>query len=450
MTAWKGTLRRLVPAAAVFAVFMFINLGVQVKFDDPVFIQSFADHGNNIVAWASFFWQNWSSRVLISGLTVVLMSSEPLLFDLINALMQTAVVLMLTELALLGREVSWRIRTLLLVLVTAGYLYFIPYSIRMESDVWRVAAAIYLWGIGCALFCMRPFAAQLQKQACRPGVLYCVLAAVAAVYAAGCEQAAPVIVAFGLISQGSVLLRRQKPWAFGWVVIGLTLAVFLLCLTAPGNAKRTDTEILMNAGWYPATGFGDKLFYGAVAAVSLITQQLNILMLAVSLLVLAQLLRRNCTLWQKLCSALPCGYFGLSVFIDWYKANLPGIPLPGNFDYLLYDLIPTSPPAVSFALNQWFATALAFFVCGLLGAMLFFWLRREDSMYAGLLYAAAFADIFVVSFTVSGRFASMRTAFIPAVLLIAVFARLTAPALAAPGPSGADADARISENGGAA
>ncbi len=417
-------MRRMIPVAAVFFLCMIVNLGVGPKFDDGAFMRSFAAYDYDLIDWSVYFWNNWSSRIVPSALTALLMTKAPLVFAVLNALMQAAAVWLAADLALAGRRASFSLRTVLLAAVFVVYLFWLPYEIHLESDLWRMSSSTYLWGGVCVMYCLRPFVQISEGHVPGLSVFGGTVTLLAALYAAGCEQAAPILVTFGAVVQITAMLRRQRPWAFGWLIVGITLAGFLFSLTAPGNAVRSETEILMSIGFYQGSSLIERAFFGVVTAVTLITKQLFLPMLGISVLMAAMAARRGCR-WQKICAAIPCGYFVLLTLIMWYKKNLPGVSLPANIDYLLYDIIPVYPAAVSFAINQWLSTLLAIFVCTLLGAMLFFWPEeRPTREYTGLLYAAAFADIIVVGFTASGRFANTRTSFIPALMLIAVLARL--------------------------
>ncbi len=423
----RSKIKYFVYILILFGIFMFINLGVVEKFDDRTFMKSFAEHNYDIVEWCEFFWNNWSSRVVISGITVWLVTKNPLYFDIINALMQTFVIVFVSQLAKKGVESDTKIKNSDILLFTfVLYMVCIPYEIRLESDLWRMASSTYLWGVAGALFCMIFFTDVLYKSGKKYSLAYFSAAIAWAMYVSGCEQVAPIIVVFGVfVLLYNRLYRKEKNNVGGWIIVIVAAAVFAICLLCPGNSKRTQTEILMNASYFPMTSYIERIFFGVVTAVKLVVENCYILMLIISITLYMIVRKKNANYIEKVITLLPFTYFGGYSLIKWYNKNLPGIEIPFSLDYKLYDIIQVSVPQISYSINQWVSTYLAIFICVLLAGSLFFYLCREDGLFTGLIYSAAFADIAIVGLTVSGRFAALRTAFIPAVMLILVAVKLS-------------------------
>ena len=420
--AYREKLLQLAFCAGIFAIFLFINLNVTDKFDDAAFRKSWETCGGDFGRWISFYWNSWSSRILCHGVAMLLLNAGKYAFALVNALMQTAAVLLIAGTAQTGAD---RQKPYLLSCgVFLGYLCLIPYEVRMESDLWQIASVIYLWGGVCALYCIRIFFAELFGAAA-PGPLQKLLAVLAAVYASNCEQAAPLIIGFGIVCEGRrLLIKKERPRLFHLLLIGITALGFVLCLLAPGNAARSEAEILLVISFYGSMSLIEKGFFGEVAAVRLLTEQYALLLAGISLLLAAHIRRQRLPRSAQLLSLLPCGYFGLRLLFDWMLRNFPGQDIPFRLDLALFDILPIFPPAVSYAPNQWFSTLLGIFICCLLGAMLFLYLPAKERLLPGLFFGAAFADVIVIGFTVNGRILGMRTLFVPALLLLVCAARL--------------------------
>ena len=400
----------------IYGIFFFINLNIAANFDDAAFRQSFESFDGNLISWLRFYWNNWSSRIICHGCAVLLMDIGGYAFSAANAFVQTALIYTIKSFTCHKKANE----NILLIIIFISYLAFIPYEVRMESDLWQIATVIYLWGITSALFCVKFFYRKIHGITSHAKWEY-IAAAVAAVYASNCEQAAPVVIAFGIITEIYMkLVKKHRFTAFNWLLILLCGGGFMLCLTAPGNALRQNTEILMNVGYYPASSLLEKGFFGIITAVKLTFKYYPVLMLVLAVLAAVTVFTYNSEKFIKATAVIPVAYFSALNLFNWMKTNFPGMPVPFNLDYLLFDIIPVEAPAVSYAPNQWISTAIAVYICILTGALIFVSFKEKDNLIAGLLYGAAFAVVAVIGFTVTGRVTGARTTFTTAVLLITV------------------------------
>jgi len=400
----------------IYGVFFFINLNIADKFDDTAFRHSFESFDGNIINWAAFYWNNWSSRIICHSFAVLLMDAGRYAFSAANAFVQTVLIYTIKSFTC-DKKVN---ENIILIIIFISYLIFIPYEVRMESDLWQIATVIYLWGITSALFCVKFFYRKIHGITSHAKWEY-VPAAAAAIYASNCEQAAPVVVAFGIITEIYLkLVKKQNFTLFNWLLILLCGGGFVLCFTAPGNALRQSTEILMNVGYYPASSLLEKGFFGIITAVKHTLKYYPALMLVLAVLVAVNVFNHSSEKITKATSVVPVVYFSVLNLFNWMKSNFPGMAIPFNLDHMLFDIIPVEAPAVSYAANQWISTAMAVYICVLIGALIFITFREKDNLAAGLFYGAAYAVVAVIGFTVTGRVTGARTTFTTAVLLITV------------------------------
>ena len=372
-------------------------------------------------AWIWQYYLTWSGRLLPSYLYVGLLALPLTVMGAFHALCMTWV-------CWFGARwfggARGRNAALGCVLFAALFWGLCNGAVLEDAVLWCSAAPFYLWCMAAAFLAVRI----VQIPRARRSGKDLLLSAVGAFFASWYEQAAPLILGYGLFCF-FLEWAREKKWCGKLLTVNLiSLCVLCVSYASPGNFIRSQVEVLHNNPAYPAYGFLDKLVLVFVYLCSeLLEFCLPLLLLLAGVLAALQLLRRR---WAP---------FGLSCLITLYflgafvykKAPAAGVQAAGDwlYGYLhnpKIDFLLSGPEQVSAAVGS------AVLVC--LGLLFLFFLNGDGTFHwgAGLFYFGSLMEIAIIAFTPAEKSSRLRILF-PSILLLLMVLLLGLYRLAAQG-----------------
>ena len=378
---------------------------VQLHGDDFYFAQVIQLYGS-AVNWLVFNYTHWSGRI-VHFFYVLLLEGDAWPFRVLNSFVMVGELVLFFRMGCM-REQKYG-RTLLLLLCG---VQVIGVARIFESMFWPVAMVLYCWGMLCTLLVLYTLESVYRRKKVATGQW--IVACLAACYTSYAEQPAAVLLGFLLVFGVAFRIRNIPiPGPF-WIVSALTVLNTAICLLAPGNAVRTELEIVQRWPDYDTYGLFRKLSLGISYTLEMLTGNLlRYLLIAAALLVLANLLYKR---WIPLAlSIVPAGYYGLAVLQEWFPALRAWLPL--------YDYMPG---------NDLFGGSLWAMFCTCLGVSMFVLLALAAMLGApeelefcnGFLLLAAFASLLVMCATPTIYASGSRCGYVSNVLINLVAVRL--------------------------
>lgn len=396
----------LLTAASIGLLYLFINLlQVQLHGDDYYYSQVIQMYGS-LANWFVYNYTHWSGRI-IQLFHVFFLQGEAWPFRVLNFMAMSGEAVLFFRLARSSKDRQPRA----LLLLFCG-IQVISIAWIFESMFWPAAMISYCWGTVCMLFVISLLWQLYQGE--RISAFHWVAACLAACYASYAEQPAAVLLGFLLVFLVAFLVKRiaiPKPF---WLLAALAAINTVICLSAPGNAVRSDLEMFFHWPDFDAYGLFRKLALGISYALEMLTGNLlRYLLMAAALLALTNLLHKR---WIPFAlSIIPAGYYGLAVLEEWIPALRPWLPL--------YNYMPG---------NDLFSGTAWLMLCTCLGVSMFVLLAMaaivssdsEPDFFNGFLLLAAFASLMIMCATPTIYVSGGRCGYVSNVLINLVAVRL--------------------------
>lgn len=289
----------------------FFKLGVG---DDVYFSNTVI---SNIFGFLGFRYQEWSSRILIEFVLVIMCHLPHFCWYIMDSLMILLVVYAMNKLF---------VRKDIYFVIVAFLLFFLyPFS-QMKEAGWYATTINYLWPMACALFSLIPlknaFYGVKDKK-----IMY-LLYSLATVFA--CSQELICALLFGIYLIYIIFLYKKqkinKFVMFQLFLIIVSIFVFILC---PGNTVRKIDEIEHRYTAYAGFTVFQKVILGLFSTFAFIFEEYH-LALIVLLFLLHFMGSKSTNKFLKINSALPLiMYFGYklvpsSLYLKHYFTSFMG------------------------------------------------------------------------------------------------------------------------------
>jgi len=226
-------------------VFLILNWG-----DDVFFRDSILPENVTLLSFLTERYFNWSSRLIIEAL-IVLIAHSPIVWWFLDT---AIIVLAAHSLSRLLPKMDRRTNYLLVCLV-----FTYPF-IDMRTAGWIATTMNYIWPLSLGLYAMVAIKKILQGEPLR--IYHYVLSVLALLYAANHEQMGTLLAGFFVFfSVYQVVVQKKLHWfLLVQALLGIASVVFILI--APGNGIRTAWTIETQFPGYVALSLFDKLEMG--------------------------------------------------------------------------------------------------------------------------------------------------------------------------------------------
>lgn len=405
----KKTIYRLLSFVLMYLVFFCLSCYVVNRNDDFVFKDAINRYGS-IWGWCRFFFNNWGGRIIPQGILVLLLQLPEIIFHILDAAMWLVMLIYIQKVF----DVNNHVNIYLSCTVSAIMIFtIIPVSVLSGAFFWKCANVLYLWGMAAILVAIYPIVRIINDKSFKKRDI--VFAFIATVYCSGFEQGA-VFMSVALVALTASAFFQKKRVNKSVIVLTVVACILTLIFTAsPGNATRSDAEVI---AWLPKFGMYsvvDKILLGIRYAVVNAEAQIPVVFLILSGMVFyCYIKRKDVCLFFKLCSFL------CFIFFTFRMVHQVGVNMTGNETFLSKVFKLVEVDTIEFGI-PWFAFLRELVNVGMiafLGISLVFIITDKVSILAFLTYFGGFGTMAMMGFSPTIYASADRPRCIGYVLLI--------------------------------
>lgn len=261
--------RNLLPFLVLFVAFFLFHIWMPHIRDDRV-IEEGMDFTS--ITWDYILYlicskyQEWSSRIFINVMTLVMGKLPHIIWMLLDSGMAVLAAWSVSCLTKEKDREEWQVNWFIIALF---FLY--PFS-HMATAGWKATTVTYWWSLACGLYAMIPIQRWIQKEKIRRWEYPLFL--LAALYGANQEQMSAILTGIYGCSFFYVIWiiwskrenNRIKGAYFLGVLFLISFAEFLSALLSPGNGVRMGDETAVWFADYGRITFVQKLEIGISSA----------------------------------------------------------------------------------------------------------------------------------------------------------------------------------------
>lgn len=291
--------------ALIFIILVFAHCLFRINTADDIFFKNI--ELSNIFTWLGTRYNEWSSRLIIEFIMVILLHLPAIIWYILDSLM---ILLVAYSISYLFTKNTMRDKILSLVL-TCIYPFF-----EMGGAGWYATTINYLWPMACGLFSLTAIKNVLDGK--KEKLWMYPLYSLALLVACNQEQMCALIFGFYLIFIIYMIKEKQnnKFLIFQFLLVVMSLIFILTC---PGNNLRNIVE---TARWYPeftSLTLVEKSILGILTTVAMNIMNLKIPFILLIILI-PFLLRKNNNVFIKINSFIPLIIVGiLNIFSNIFQ-----------------------------------------------------------------------------------------------------------------------------------
>ena len=290
MTMDTSSVKRYVgqyyPFLLFFALMLLMHLVMGVNGDDIRYAKVLSNQ--TLVDYISYRYYNWSSRILIESILIVLVRQNMILWEIIDCIIYTVAVYYVIK--VFNRKNSTHIALL-------GVLLFLMYPFHeMATAGWMATTLNYLWPFSFAMISAIPLINLLYDK--RTSIWVYIISALALVYAVQQEQCCALIFGLNLVYLVKCYIKKEELNKYNIFVILVSFASLIFIFTCPGNSIRYVEEL---SYWYPqyaSYGILEKIYLGFIPTFALLLEEKIIFPLFYLILTVSALLKVENKYWK--------------------------------------------------------------------------------------------------------------------------------------------------------
>lgn len=291
MTIDTSSVKRYVgqyyPFLLFFVLMILMHLVMGVNGDDIRYAKVLSNQ--TLVDYISYRYYNWSSRVLIESILIVLVRQNMILWEIIDCVLYTVGVYYVIR--IFNRKNSTHIALL-------GVLLFLMYPFHeMATAGWMATTLNYLWPFSFAMISAIPLINMSYGK--KTSKLVYVISALALIYAVQQEQCCALIFGLNLVYLVRCYLKKEELNRYNIFVILVSFASLIFIFTCPGNSIRYAEEL---SYWYPQYanyGILEKIYLGFIPTFALLLEEKIIFPLFYLILTVSALLKVENKYWKR-------------------------------------------------------------------------------------------------------------------------------------------------------
>ena len=365
------------------------------RYDDQVFLESVT--GTSIWSYVAPRYFNWTSRFIIEYVLCGVLKISKYLWILVEALMVTLAGYSISKIFVKNNKEE---NTIMLVAMILLYPIM-----QMNSAGWAATTINYMWPLATCLFALIPIRKIWDGEKIK--FWQYPLYILALIFAGNQEQTCALLLGSYLVFTVLMIAKNKKIHPFMIIQDLFIIASLIFILTCPGNAARTDAEILEHFKDFEMLNILDKIGLGFTSTMSLIIGKSNVIFgLMTMLLAIAVFLNYKETLY-RIVALVPVFSIGA---LCYFKSIIFTM-----FPFLnaLKETIMTEAEVLTAAncnnlLNVVpFVFAAGNIICIILSLLLVY--KKLDSNIAVLVFLAGFASRLVMGFSPTVFLSGERT-----------------------------------------
>lgn len=271
----KEFVMKYYPFILFFALMFVMHLIMGLNGDDIRYSKVLSNQ--TLVDYIHFRYYNWSSRVVIESILIVIARQNMILWKILDCVIFTVGAYYTIKL------VNYRNSKHIMFL---GVLLFLMYPFHeMASAGWMATTLNYLWCFAFGMIASIPLINRLYDE--KTNIFVYIISILALIYAINQEQSCALIFGFNFLFLANCLIKKEKISKYNIFVVLVSLASMIFILTCPGNSIRFVAE---TSYWYPQFanyGIWEKIYLGFIPTFSLLLEEKIIFPLFYLILTLA-------------------------------------------------------------------------------------------------------------------------------------------------------------------
>lgn len=252
-----------------FLVILIMHMFYNFSSDDVNYFNSVLDN-KNIIDFVIERYNNWSSRIIIESLLVIV-SRNIYLWRILDSLVIVLLVYSINKL-------FYKKMTCKNLLFTCLIFFMYPFF-DMTGAGFCATTLNYLWPLTFMLFGFIPFRNIYYGERIDKRLL--IFYVLALLYACNQEQAVCIVFGVSLIYL-VYCIKTKRDTKYVVMTILIALASLIFIATCPGNATRSAVETAAHNPVYKYANFFDKIYMGIVSTMSILLSNLLILLALIS------------------------------------------------------------------------------------------------------------------------------------------------------------------------
>ena len=208
----------------------------------------------------SYRYYEWSSRLIIDCITVILTKENYLIWKILDIILYTLGVYLLIK--FINKDNNKYI-TLIGVSLFLMYPFF-----DMASAGWIATTLNYLW---CFVFAMVSFIPLINEiNGKKTNILIYIISTLSLIYAVNQEQSCLLILIISAAYLIYEIIKKQNISRFNVIIVIISALSFTMIMISPGNAERLIAETARFYVEYANFGIIEKLYLGTIPTIGIL------------------------------------------------------------------------------------------------------------------------------------------------------------------------------------
>lgn len=252
-----------------FVIILIMHMFYNFSNDDVNYFNSILDN-KNIIDFVIERYNNWSSRVIIESLLVIV-SRNIYLWRVLDSLVIVLLVYSINK--LFYKKMTWN------NLLFTCLIFFVYPFLDMTGAGFCATTLNYLWPLTFMLFGFIPFRNNYYGEKIDKRLL--IFYVLALVYACNQEQSVCIVFGVSLIYL-MYCIKTKRDIKYVVMTILIALASLIFIAGCPGNVIRKAVETTTHNPVYKYANFLDKIYMGIVSTMSILLSNLLVLLALIS------------------------------------------------------------------------------------------------------------------------------------------------------------------------
>jgi hypothetical protein len=248
------------PIIGFFLVMLALHAVMGFLGDDIEYAKMLSRH--SLIDFLLLRYNEWSSRVIIEGVLVILARQSIILWKILDTILYTLGVYLLIR--FINKDNNPTVNLL-------GVLLFLMYPFfDMAGAGWISTTLNYSWCVVFGIISLIPLNNEISGKKTSP--LIYIISILSLIYAVNQEQACAIIFGINVLYLIHCIIKKRGISRFNVLVIAISAVSLIMILTCPGNAERLIIETSRYYAGYPSLGIMEKLYLGTIPTVGILLQ----------------------------------------------------------------------------------------------------------------------------------------------------------------------------------
>lgn len=248
----KQNIKKILPYVIFFALVLFLHMFMNFGGDDIWFAKQLSKQP--LLDFLNYRYYNWSSRVVIEALLVIITRMNINIWRIIDTIIYTISAYCIIKFSNKRNNKGIYLLGILLVLMY-------PYE-EMSSAGWGATTLNYAWCLCGGLLALLPLIKEARKEKVHTFIY--IIGMLGLLYAANQEQSCALLFGFNSLYLLNTIIKNKTISKYNIISLLITIVGLVFIITCPGNSIRVAEEITQ---WYPAFenyGIIQKIYLGTI------------------------------------------------------------------------------------------------------------------------------------------------------------------------------------------